>query len=74
MVVACVTLRMSLRKGRYVGNLHWYSMRKGLTEWYNLYGDGVLVMGDIIYARDGGNFTETTFPTRGPWFGKFMMG
>ena len=29
MGVACVTLMISLRKGRYVGPLKWDSMRKG---------------------------------------------
>ena len=74
MVVACVTLRISLRKGRYVGNLKWERMRKFPTEWDNLYGDWVLVMGDAIYSRDGEIFTETVCPTRGPWFGKNLPG
>ena len=52
--VACVTLIMSLRKGRYVGHPQWDSMSKGLTEWDNLYGGGVSVLGDTIYSRDGG--------------------
>ena len=72
MGVTCVTLRMSLRKGRYVGHLQWYILRKGPTAWKHLDGDGLLVLGDTIYSRDGGKFMETTCPTRGPWFGKFM--
>ena len=49
-------------------------MRKGPTAWENLYGAGVLGLGDTIYSRDGKKFTETACPTRGPWFGKFMRG
>ena len=47
-------------------------MRKVPTAWDDLYGDGVLGIGDNIYSRDGGNFMETACPTRVPWFGKFM--
>ena len=36
-VVVCVTLRMYLRKGRYVGHLQWESMRKVPISWSNLY-------------------------------------
>ena len=72
--MACVAMRMSLSKGRYVGNLQWDSMGKGLTVWGILYGDGLLVLGYTIYSRDGEIFTETVFPTRVPWFGKFMWG
>ena len=74
MGVACVTLRMSLRKGRCVGYLQWYSMRKGPTAWAYLYGLGVLVKGDTIYARDRRKLTETACPTRGPSFVKFIRG
>ena len=35
MGVACVTLRMSLSKGRYVGPLYWDSMSKVSTAWEN---------------------------------------
>ena len=49
-------------------------MRKGPEAWDNIYGDGVLGMGDTIYDRDGEKFTETVCPIRGPWFGKFMRG
>ena len=38
MGVACVTLRLSLRKGIYVGHIKWDSMSKYPTEWANLYG------------------------------------
>ena len=34
----------------------------------------MLGLGDTIYSRDGGKFTETACPTRRPWFGKFMRG
>ena len=69
-----VTLRMPLRKGRYFRHLQWDRMRKVPTAWADLYGAGVLEMGDTIYSRDGGNFTETVCHTRGPWFVKFMRG
>ena len=74
MGVACVALRISLRRGRYVGNIQWDSMRKGPTAWVNLYGAGVLVLGDTINYRDGEKLKETVCPTRGPWFGNFMRG
>ena len=74
MGVACVTLRMSLRKMRYVGHLQWDSMGKGPTACANIYGAGVLGMGDTIYSRDGKTFTKTACPTRGQWFGMFMRG
>ena len=38
MVVACVTLRLSLRKGIYVGHIQWDIMSKSPTAWANLYG------------------------------------
>ena len=57
MLVACVTLRMSLSKGRYVEHLQWQIMKKRPTDWANLYVAGVLGMGDTIYSRDGENFT-----------------
>ena len=72
MGLTCVTLRIPLSKGRYVGHLQWDRMRKGPTAWADLYGTGVLEMGDTIYSRDGGKFTETVCPTRGTWFGKLM--
>ena len=28
---------------------------------------------DTIFARDGKKFTDTMCPTRGPWFGKFII-
>ena len=67
MGVACVTMRMYLRKGRYVGNLQWDIMRKFPTEWANLYGAWVLGLGDTIYSRYGKCLQK-------PWFGKFMRG
>ena len=70
--MAYVTFRISLRKGRYFGNLQWEIMRKVLTAWANIYVSGLLVMGDMIYARDGDKFTETACLTRGLWFGIFM--
>ena len=53
MGVACVTLRLSLIKGGYVGHLQWEKMRKPPTTWANIYVYGVLGMGDNIFARDG---------------------
>ena len=46
MGLACVTLRLSLRKGVYVGHIQWDSTRKALTAWTNLCGSRVLVMWD----------------------------
>ena len=74
MGVACVNLRLSLRKGRYVGHLPWDSMGKFRTAWANIYGDGVFGLRDIILGREGKNFTETTCPTQGMWFEEFMRG
>ena len=74
MGLSCVALRISLRKGKYDGHLHWYSKIKVLTVWANLFGSGFLVMVENIYSRDGGKFTETACPKRGPWFGKFLRG
>ena len=62
MGVACVTLRLSLRKGVYAGHIQWDSMRKDHTAWTNIYGAGVLEMGGTIFARDGENFTDTVCP------------
>ena len=74
MGVACVTLRLYLRKGRYMGHLQWEFIRKSPTAWAKSYGAVVLGMGDAIYARYGKKFTETACPTRGPWFGNFVIG
>ena len=49
-------------------------MRKGSKAWANLYGSGVLGMGDTIYSMDSEKFTQTACPTRGPWFENFMRG
>ena len=57
MGVACVTLRVLLQKGRYVGHPQWDIMMKFPIAWNNLYVDGLLGMGDTIYSRDGENFT-----------------
>ena len=35
----------------------------------DIYGAGVLGLGDTIYSIDGKRFTETVCPTRGTWFG-----
>ena len=51
MGVACVTLRLSLRKGVYVGHPQWEIMRKYQTAWANIYGYGVLEMGDTIFGK-----------------------
>ena len=74
MVVACVTLMISIRKGIYAGHLQWDIMRKGLKEWDNIYGAVLLGMVDTIYVRDREKFTASTCPTRGLWFGNFMSG
>ena len=60
MVVACVTLRLFLRKGVYVGNIPWDSTRKSPTAWANIYGAWVLEMGDTIFAREDKKFTDKT--------------
>ena len=49
--VACVTLRFSIRKGRCVGHIQWEITRKAPTAWANLYGSGVLQMGEYIFQR-----------------------
>ena len=72
MVLVCVTLRISLRKGIYGGHLHWGRMSKVPTAWSNIYGYGVLGMRDTIYARDRENFTEIACPTRGLLFEKLL--
>ena len=38
MVLAFITLSLSLRNGGYVGHLQWDIMSKSPTEWANLYG------------------------------------
>ena len=53
MGVVCVTLRLALIKGRYIGHPKWDSMRKVPRAWANIYVAGVLVMGDKIYSKDG---------------------
>ena len=45
----CVTLRLSLRKGIYVGHIQCDGMRKPPTESANIYGPGVLEMWDTIF-------------------------
>ena len=67
--LVCVTLMLSLRKELYVGHLQWDSMRKSLTIWTNIYGAGVLEIGNTIFARVSKNFTDNACPTQGPWFG-----
>ena len=56
MLVACVTLKFSIRKGRYVVHLQRDNKKKSPTAWANIYGDGVLGMGDTIFTRDGKKF------------------
>ena len=46
--------------------------RKVPTEWENLYGDGIMGMGDIIYDRYGRMFTSKVFHNMKTWFGKFI--
>ena len=64
MGVACLTSRLSLRKGVYVGHIQCDSTRKLPTTWANLYGAGVFVMGGTIFARDSNKFTDMACPTR----------
>ena len=63
MRVACVTFRLYLIKGVYVGHLQWDSMRKAPTAWANSYVAGVLEIGGTIFARDGKKFTDIACPT-----------
>ena len=49
MGVACVTFRLSLRKGVYVGHIKCDSMSKYPTAWANIYGPGVLEMWDTLF-------------------------
>ena len=51
-------------------HMRWDLMRKAPTAWENLYGDGLLGMGEKIYSRDVRILTATECPTTGPWFGK----
>ena len=74
MVLARVTLRLYLIKWRYVGHLQWDITRKYPTSWANFYGAGMLVIGDTMFVRYGGKFTDKWLPTRGMWFGKFIIG
>ena len=73
MGLECVTLMMSLIKGVYVGHLQWDSMKKYQTAWANIYGYGVLEMGDTIFSRDSKKSTDTECPNRGPWFENFIL-
>ena len=73
MGVACITLRLSLRKWGYSGHLQWYNVSKSPTIWENLYLSGVLGMGGTIFSREGENFTEIVCPAQGTWLGKFMI-
>ena len=72
MRLACVTLRLSLRKGVYVGHIQWDSTRKAPMKWFNLCVAKVLGMWDYIFARDNKNFTDTDCLTKGPCFGYLM--
>ena len=49
--IGMCNLRLSFRKGGYVGNLQWDIMTKSPTEWANIYGYEVLVMGNIIFIK-----------------------
>ena len=46
MGLVCMNMRISWSKGIHNGNLQWGSMRKGLTEWANMYGSGIWSMRD----------------------------
>ena len=72
MVMVCLTLMLSPRKGRYVGHIKWYIMRKTPTAWNNLYGAGVLVVGGTIFARNGKTLMKTACLIKVPWFGNWM--
>ena len=74
MVIACMTLRLSMSKVRYVVHLQWDIMRKPPTAWESLYEMVTLGMGDTIFSRYRNKFMVTACPTRWPWFGKFMRG
>ena len=54
-----VNLRLSLKKGIYVGHIQWETMKKSQTSWAYIYGSGVLEMGDNIFARGRKNITDT---------------
>ena len=64
--MACVTLRLSLRKGVYVGHIQWDSMRKAPTTWANIYGSGVLEMGDTILRGKVKSSQIQRVPIEGP--------
>ena len=49
-------------------------MRKAPIEWAKLYGVVSFAMGDTIYSVYGKNYTDTTCPRCGTWFGKFVRG
>ena len=55
-------LEVVYHKGRYVGHIQWESTRKAPTEWSNLYGAGVLEMGDYNVSWDGKKITDTACP------------
>ena len=66
MGLACVTLRLSFRKGLYVVHIQWDIMSKAQTEWSNIYGSGVLEMGDTIFATEGKSSQIQCVPIKGP--------
>ena len=72
--VVFLSFRLSLRKGVYIGHLQWVIMIKFLVARSNLYGSGVVGMGNTVFPRDGGKFTEIACPTRGGVVLKFMIG
>ena len=74
MVVACVTLRLTIIKVRYFWHMQWNRISKSPTAWANIYGSGVLGMGKPFFHGDGKNFMETDCPTRGACFGTFIRG
>ena len=57
------------------GDICWKSTTRqheeSRTAWSNIYGAGVLGMGDTIFTREGKKFTDNSCPNRGLWFGKF---
>ena len=74
MILAFKILMFSLRKVRHAYHLQWDSMRKVPTSWDKLYGTVLIGLGDTIYYIYRRVLTATSWPTRDPWFRKFMRG
>lgn len=74
MKAAVLTLRASLRKGKYANHLQWDSMRATPAAWGNMYGAGINSVGGSIMAKDDKKLFVTSCPTRSLWFERFMRG